>query len=339
VGDSGISTRATERRRKDAAAGRPARQASRRAARDDGGASRRTVLVALAANAVIAVTKLAGGLLSGSPALLAEAAHSVADTTNQGFLLASIALSQRRPSEDRPFGHGEQRFLWSFIAAIGMFLAGALFALGYGVMELLSGPKEEGGFAIAWITLAIALVAEGTSWVRAMRQTKGEAQAAGKPVRQYIRESRDPSVKMVLFEDSAALAGLALAAAGIGLHQLTGVPAWDPIASVVIGVLLIAVAGFMARDAGGLLVGASARPDERAAIEDVLEGHPGVVEVTELLTLVLGPRALLVAARLDLVDTLTAAEVEHVCSELDDAIGERVPDATEVFLDATPGRR
>jgi divalent metal cation (Fe/Co/Zn/Cd) transporter len=141
---------------------------------------------------------------------------------------------------------------------------------------------------------------------------------------------------LVLFEDSAALAGVAIAAAGIGLSQLTGNPIWDPAASIVIGVLLIGVAVSMARDTGSLLIGASALPEERSAIERILCEHPGVVEVQELLTLVLAPRALLVAARVDLDDSLDGRRIEHLSSELDERIRETVPDATEVFIDATP---
>src|SRR3954447_327689 len=138
------SATATDKRR--------VRQTSRRSvarSRDAGGA-RKTILVALAANAVIAVTKLAGGLLSGSAALLAEAAHSAADTTNQAFLLVSLSLSRRRPTAEHPFGEGRQRFLWTFVAALGTFLAGAVFAVGYGAMELVRGPSEEGSYGIAW---------------------------------------------------------------------------------------------------------------------------------------------------------------------------------------------
>jgi cation diffusion facilitator family transporter len=305
----------------------------------DAGASRRTVIVALVANGVIALTKLAGGMLSGSPALLAEAAHSVADTTNQAFLLASIALAQRRPSEDRPFGHGQQRFLWTFLAAVGMFVAGATFAVGYGIAELVRGGESAGGFAIAWITLAIAFVAEGMSWLRALRQTRGEARDAGRPLLRYVRESRDPSVKMVLFEDTAALAGIAIAAAGIALHQVTGQPFWDPAASILIGLLLIAVAAWMAHDAAVLLTGAAARPEEREAIERVLEDSAQIDEVIELLTMVLGPNALLVAARVDLADAPTAEEIERAMTDVAHDVRQAVPDVTEVFLDPTPSPR
>jgi len=328
----GPTTTATDHRR--------ARQTSGRSlarSRQTGG-SRTTVLVALAANAVIFLAKLAGGILSGSAAMLSEAAHSLADTTNQGFLLASIGLAQREPTERQPFGHGRQRYLWTFVAAISMFAAGSVFAVGFGIYELVHGEGSSTSYTVAWIVLAVSAAAEGASWIRAVRQTRREARAAGRPPLRYARESRDPNVKMILFEDSAALAGVALAAAGIGLHELTGNAAWDPIASIAIGVLLIAVAGWMARDMSSLLVGAAARPDERAEIERVIEDHPAVHELLELLTMVLGPNALLVAARVDLRDDMAAGRVEQAATELEDAVREAVPDVTELFLDATPGR-
>jgi cation diffusion facilitator family transporter len=302
------------------------------------GGSRTTVLIALAANAVIMVAKLAAGLISGSTALLAETAHSLADTTNQGFLLTSIALAGRPPDEEQPFGYGRQRFLWTFLASILMFVAGAVFAIGYGVYELIQGGEATTSYGLAWATLIVALLAEGSSWLRAVRQTRREADDAGRPWRRHVRSSRDPNVKMVLFEDSAALIGIVIAAVGIGLGQITGKTFWDPAASVVIGVLLIGVAVTMARDTGHLLVGAAALPEERETIEQILERSPGVDDVKELLTMVLGPRALLVAARIDLADDVDSADdVEQMASALDREIRQAVPDVTEVFLDATPG--
>ncbi|MGH2877245.1 MAG: cation transporter dimerization domain-containing protein, partial [Solirubrobacteraceae bacterium] len=177
----------------------------------------------------------------------------------------------------------------------------------------------------------------GTSWVRAMRQTRGEARRAGKSILRYTRESRDPSVKLVLSEDSVALAGIAIAAAGIGLDELTGLAYFDPAASVVIGVLLVGVAVWMAHDTGHLLAGAAALPEEREKMERVLEQHDDVVEVKELLTMALGPNALLVAARVDLDDRIDGARVERSTTQLEEALREAVPDVTEVFLDATPG--
>ena len=297
-------------------------------------ASRRTVLVALAANALVTLTKLLGGLISGSAVMLAEAAHSLADTTNQGFLLVSIRLASREPTPEQPFGFGRMRFLWTFIAAIAMFLAGAIFAIGYGSYQLLSAEKSS-GFAVAYITLAIAFVAEGSSWVRAIRQTRGEAADAGLQLLRYVRESRDPNTKMVLFEDTAALAGLAIAFAGILADQLSGAGVFDPIASIAVGVLLIGVAAWMAHDTSELLIGAAARPAERAALQRALEDFDEIDHVLELLTMVLGPNSLLVAARVDFAQGLRDAQIEQASERIDRRLREVVPDVTEVFLDAT----
>jgi cation diffusion facilitator family transporter len=305
----------------------------------DAGESRRTVLIALCANALIAVAKLGGGLLSGSAAMFAEAAHSLADTTNQAFLLVSIQLGKREPTPERPFGFGQERYLWTFMAAVGMFLAGAIFAIGFGSIELATGGGESEGFLVAYIVLGISFLAEGTSWVRAFRQTRGEAREAGKPVIRYARESRDPNVKMVLFEDSVALIGVTLAALGIALNEFTGLTVFDPLASVLIGFLLVSVAFWMGRDAKHLLIGSAALPDERETIERAIEEYDEVVEVEELLTMVLGPNALLVAARVDLRDDVNAERVERVSTEIDERLRDVVPDVTEVFLDATPGRK
>src|SRR5439155_5480735 len=256
----------------------PARRVSRRSVPDAGAdaASRRTVLIALVANGMIAVAKLAAGLMTGSSAMTAEAAHSVADTVNQGFLRVSLSLSAREPTPDQPFGHGQERFLWTFMAAVGMFLAGAAFAVGYGVFELVHRIEAGGRYGLAYAVLALALLAEGTSWLRARKQTKAEARATGRSVVEHVRSSRDPNVKMVLLEDTAALAGIAIAAAGLGLHQLTGAPTWDAGASVLIGAMLMLVALAIARDSRQLLVGAAAQPDERAAIERTIADHPGI---------------------------------------------------------------
>jgi cation diffusion facilitator family transporter len=294
------------------------------------------VLIALAANAAIAISKVFGGLVSGSAGMLAEAGHSLADTTNQGFLLVSISLSKREPTAERPFGHGQERFLWTFMAAVGMFLAGAAFAIGFGVYELLAGLGETSEFGVAYAVLGISALAEGTSWARAYRQTSREAADADKPLLDYVRTSRDPNVKMVLFEDSAALVGVAVATAGVALNQLTGSVYFDPAASVLIGLLLVWVASWMGRDAKHLLIGWAALPEERDEIERTIERHEDVLEVEQLLTMVLGPNALLVAARIDFRDGVDAGRIEEAATEIDRALRDVIPDVTEVFLDPTP---
>jgi cation diffusion facilitator family transporter len=341
MGDGGTTATREQERSTQPGDGSQAQAVSRRSLEHvrDAGDSRRTVLIALAANALVGVAKLAGGLVSGSAAMFAEAAHSLADTTNQAFLLVSIQLGKREPTPERPFGFGQERYLWTFMAAVGMFLAGAVFAIGFGTIELLTGGGESEGFAIAYVVLAISFLAEGTSWVRAFRQTRGEAREADKPVLRYARESRDPNVKMVLFEDSAALIGLALATAGIALNEFTGFTFWDPAASVLIGLLLVGVAFWMGRDSRHLLIGSAALPEERDAIERTIEEYDEVESVEELLTLVLGPNAVMVAARIDLRDDVDAERIERTSSEIDKRLREVVPDVTEVFLDPTQGRK
>jgi cation diffusion facilitator family transporter len=301
------------------------------------GGTRKTVLVAIASNATIFVTKAIGGVVSGSSALLAEAAHSLADTTNQCFLLFSMRLARRANDESHPFGHGQERFLWAFMAALFMFVGGAVFAVGWGVKELLSGGGE-GSFSVAWIVLALSAVAEIISWVRAVRQTRADAREIGLPFGRFIRESRDPTAKAVVFEDSAAVLGIAIAAFGIGMHQLTGHAAWDASAAIAVGLLLMGTAVALGRDIRGLLTGEAARPDERERIERVLADADEVDEVMELLTMVLGPRALLVAARLNLKNGLSAEQIEQASNRLADELRHAVPDVRQVFLDPTaPG--
>jgi len=300
-------------------------------------ASRRTVLIALASNTVVTLTKLVAGLISGSAAILAETAHSLADTVNQGFLLFSISLAQREPTPDQPFGYGRIRFLWTFIAAIAMFLAGAIFAVGYGTYQLISH-AESSDYVPAYIALAVSFLAEGSSWIRAVRQTRGDAAEAELPLIRYVRESRDPNVKMILFEDTAALIGLALALIGIVTDQLTGSSMFDPAASIAVGALLIVVAVWMGSDTSELLVGGAARPGERAAFRQALEECDDIKDTFELLTMVLGPNSLLVAARVDFDDDLDDKEIERASDVIDRRLREVVPDVTEVFLDATTAR-
>jgi len=299
--------------------------------------SKLTVLVAFAANLVIAVAKLVAGMLSGSAAMLAEGAHSVADTTNQVFLLTALRRGKRPADETHPFGYGKERFFWSLLAAVGIFVSGAVFSVYQGVHGLLSGSTEsEGRYGVSYLVLAIAFVAEGVSWMRAVAQVRAEAQAAGREFSGHIRASSDPTVKTVISEDSAALVGLLLAAAGLGLHQITGSPVWDNAAAIAIGLLLALVAFLLGWDTKELLIGESADPKLLRALKEALSDYDEVVEVLELLTMYLGPEQLLVAARVDFRDDLGAAEVEQGSSQIAQDLRRRFPEVKEVFLDATP---
>jgi cation diffusion facilitator family transporter len=296
--------------------------------------SRKTVLVALSANAAIGVVKLVAGLLGGSSALLAEAAHSAADTTNQVFLLTSLSSSERKPDEVHPFGYGKERFLWSFMAAIFIFVSGSLFSFYEGVSELLHG-GEARGWGYTYAALAAALVLEGLSLLRALRQTRRDAGRVRRPVPRYVRTSRDPTTKTVVFEDSAAVIGVLIALAGVGLHQITGRSAFDAAGAILIGGLLAVVAYGLWRDTRGLLIGEAALPEEREALAGILDRHPGVDDTVDLLTMALGPSTLLVAARLDLADGLDSSDIERVARDIDEQMREAVPAVRYVFLDPT----
>jgi cation diffusion facilitator family transporter len=302
--------------------------------------SRKTIFAALGANLAIAIAKLVAGMLGHSAALLAEAAHSTADTMNQVFLLVSLQLGDRRPDEGHPFGYGKERFFWALLAAVFIFVSGAVFSLFEGVRTLLGGSfGKETAFLISYAVLVFSLLAEGGSLLRAISQVRAEARAAGKPLGLYLRQSKDPTVRTVLYEDSAAVTGVVMALVGVGLHNLTGDRGWEGGASIAIGVLLVLVAYTLGRNTKHLLIGEAARPDQRELLRGAIARHPEVEEVLELLTMYLGPTDLLVAVRLDLRDDLTARDVEELSNRIDHELRETVPDVSQVFLDATPRPR
>ena len=297
--------------------------------------NRKTILFALAANLFIAVAKLAGGVLTGSSALLAEAAHSTADCLNQIFLLVSLSLGKRRPDEAHPFGHGKERFFWALMAAVMIFVGGAIFSIVQGALVLRGGHVEH-DLRAGFVVLAIALVAESVALGRAVRQMRRQASDAGKPVAQYFRESRDPTVKVVLAEDSAAVAGVVVALTGLTLVRFTHDAVWDGIASMGIGLILAFVAYAIGRDAKRMLIGEAATDDDRGAIERTLAAHPAVLSVSELLTMQVGPEDILVAARLELADELSTSSVECAMDELQRDVRRAVPAVQQVFIDPTP---
>ena len=189
-----------------------------------------------------------------------------------------------------------------------------------------------------FVVLAIALVAESIALGRAVRQMRRQARDANKPVVQYVRESCDPTVKVVLAEDSASVAGVIVALTGLTLVRVTHDAVWDGIASIGIGLILAFVAYAIGRDAKRMLIGESATADDRRAIERALSGHPSVLSVSELLTMQIGPEDILVAARLELVDELSTPSIERVMDELQRDVRQAVPAVQQVFIDPTPTR-
>ena len=294
-----------------------------------------TVIVAFVANLAIAAAKITAGLIGGSSAMLAEGAHSVADTTNQVFLLVSLRLGRKEADDTHPFGYGKERFFWSLLAAVGIFVSGAAFSIYEGVHGLLSGESEVAGYLLSYAVLGVSFLAEGTSWLTAVRQLRGEAEEAGRGMLEHVRLSSDPTVKTVFSEDTAALVGLVLAAAGLGLHQLTGNAYWDAGAAIAIGVLLAVVAYVLGRDTKELLIGEAAPAEARQALRRELAEFDDVDRVIEIRTMLVGPSTLLVAARIDVDDSLAAADVEDLCDRIERELKERHPQLSEVYLAVT----
>src|SRR5262245_20783243 len=234
----------------------PQRRSATALRRAAAGESTRTVVIAFLANIVIAVAKLIAGLTSRSTGMLAEAAHSAADSVNEVFL--GIGLYRQGAPADaiHPSGHGRERFLWSFMAAISSFLIGGCVSIALAVAELNERHAVPGGPA-AWIVVCISFLAEGASWLQGMRQARAQAKEYELTLWRYLINSSDPLVRAIVVEDSAALIGLCLAAGGLLLSRIweTNVP--DSIASLLIGVLLTMTAFGLARPLADFLVGRS----------------------------------------------------------------------------------
>lgn len=298
--------------------------------------SRLTVLLALAANLGIALAKTVAAVLTGSASMAAEAGHSFADTANEVLLLTALRRSERPADRRHPLGHGGERYFWSLLVAVCIFGMGALFAFLQGLGAFLGTGVEEGSPLVGYVVLAVSFVMEAVSWTQAMRQTRQHAADREQSLLELLRTTDDPTAKSVLFEDSAALVGIVLAAIGLGLHQLTGSAVWDGIASILIGVVLTTVAFLLGRTNRELLIGRQARPAVTRHIIELLQGAPEVEVVVDLVTITVGAGQLLVCARLDFDDSLGAADVERACVRLDEELHEADPDVYEVFLEPVP---
>ncbi len=287
-----------------------------------------TVLVALAANLVIAVAKAVGGVLAGSPALLSEAAHSVADSLNEVFLLAALRRSRRPADERHPFGYGKERFFWSLLAAVGIFVMGGCFSFFQGFEALQANTEEKfSGYVAGLIVLGVALLAEGVSLLRALHQVRRQGGGLG--------AMRDPALRTVVAEDGTAVLGVTLAIIGMALHMVTGQVVWEASASLAIGVLLVYVAYRLGRDARDQLIGEAADPEQSARIRALLEAQPEIDSVEALFTMKMGLDSTLVAARIDLMPGLDSERVEEVSVRIKRSLARTFPETDQIFLDVT----
>ncbi|MGW7539218.1 cation diffusion facilitator family transporter [Amycolatopsis sp. NPDC054798] len=293
------------------------------------GGGTKAIIAALAANAGIAVAKFVGFLVTGSSSMLAEAVHSLADTSNQGLLLLGQKTSKRRATREHPFGYGRDRYFYSFIVALMLFTLGAAFALYEGIHKIIE-PQPLDTPVVAVVILVVAICLEGYSFLTAMgesRKIKGNASWW-----RFIRQAKEPELPVVLLEDSGALLGLVFALLGVGLSVLTGDPVFDGIGTVFIGVLLGVIAIILIIEMKSLLIGEGATDTDLATIVDELAA--GKVErVIHIRTQYLGPDELLVAAKLALVPGLDTAAIATAIDEAEARVRAKVPVATLIYLE------
>jgi cation diffusion facilitator family transporter len=293
--------------------------------------SKKVIYLALIGNALIAIIKFIAAAITGSSAMLSEAIHSLVDTGNQVLLLYGLKRAQRPPDKNFPFGYGKEIYFWSFIVAILIFALGAGVSIYEGIIHLLH-PKPITTPYINYIVIGFAMMFEGFAWYFAFKEfTKSKGKWS---YIMAVQRGKDPSIFVVLFEDSAALIGLVVAFLGIFLGQVTGIVYFDGAASIIIGLILAGTATWLAYETKSLLIGESANDSIVQGIRELASGHDYVGHVNEVLTLHMGPDFILVNISLDFMDEATAGEIETTVEKLDKEIKKNYLQVKRVFVEA-----
>jgi len=294
----------------------------------------RVVIAALLINLVIAAFKFVAAFFSRSSAMLAEACHSLADTTNQIFLLIGMRRSARPADEEHPFGYGPETYFWAFMVALSIFALGGGFSVHEGIEKILHrhDPGEGLGDARwAYAILGVSIALESYSLAVAMREFRNIR--AGRGVRRTLSEARDPTVLTIMFEDLAALFGLGVAFAGIALTRHTGDVVWDGAASILVGVALGAVAVVLARDAKSLLIGEGMPPADVSRIREIVKSHPDVLDIIHLRTMHLGPEEVMLAIKVRFTGTLDTRTLEIKINEIEAALRAALPRLRRIYVE------
>jgi len=289
------------------------------------------VYAALAGNLAIAVTKFVAAGLTGSSAMWSEGIHSVVDSGNQALLLYGMRRAQRPPDARFPFGYGKEVYFWSFVVALLVFSTGAGLSLYEGVQHLRH-PAQMQNPIVNYVVLGIATLLEGAPWLAAYRQFSRMRGQRGTV--EAVQRAKDPTVLAVLFEDSAALAGLLVALAGIALYQITGNPMYDAAASIVIGLILAGTAMWLAFETKGLLIGESANREVVAEIRRLAERYREVEKVNEVLTMHMGPDYILANISLEIACDVPRTRAHAVMDELDGQIKATDRRVKRVFIES-----
>lgn len=299
----------------------------------------KVVYAALVCNLLIALSKFVAAYFTGSSAMLSEGVHSVVDTGNQGLLLLGISRAQKPADRIHPFGYGAEIFFWAFVVAILIFALGSGISFYEGVVKILD-PEPLRDAYVNYIILGVAFLFEGATWWIAFREFRN-AERWGRDFKLFsaLRQSKDPTVFAVLFEDSAALLGLTAAFAGVVAADFYGIEWADGAASLVISAILAGAAVMLARETKGLLIGEAASREVVNGITEIIKSYPGVINLNELRTMHLAPHQILLAVSLDFADSLSSAEAEEGVSQIELKIKERYPDISRLFIEVQSKRR
>ncbi|MDX6327272.1 MAG: hypothetical protein QOK15_3626 [Nocardioidaceae bacterium] len=302
---------------------------------ESGGESTLTVIIAFFANLVIAIAKTVVAMFTGSASMMAESAHSWADTGNQILLMIADKRSRQTKDPTHPYGYGREAYVWSMLAALGLFTAGAVVSVWHGV-TMLFATSEDTSYKWAYIVLAVAFVFEGTSFSQAFRQTRREAKRYDREILDHALRTSDPTLRAVFAEDSAALIGLVIAGLGILLHQLTGEAAYDALGSILVGVLLGVVAIVLINQNRRFLAGQEADPELRGSAIKLVREMQEVARVAYMRLEFVGPRQLLLVASVDLEGEEPESHVAYKLRDLEGRL-EEDPNIIEAVLTlATP---
>ncbi len=297
--------------------------------------SKKVIIAALIGNTAIAITKFIAASITGSSAMLSEGIHSLVDTGNQGLLLFGMKQAQKPPDEAFPFGHGKEIYFWSFVVAILIFSVGAGVSLYEGIHHMIHPEPIESPY-INYIVLGLAIVFEGGALLFALKEFNRSRGKLG--YIEAVQRGKDPSLFVVLFEDSAAMLGLVVAMVGIFLAQLTGLAWFDGLASVIIGLILGGTAWWLAYETKGLLIGEAANQKVIQGIRSLTSEIPHIGQVNEVLTMHMGPDFVLVNISADFNDNVQAGEIEKAIAQLDIKIKEQFPEVKRVFVEAEAGK-
>ena len=297
--------------------------------------SKKVIYAALAGNTLIAISKFIAAFITGSSAMLSEGIHSLVDTGNQGLLLYGMRQAKKPADEFFPFGHGKEIYFWSFVVAILIFAVGAGVSFYEGLHQLMK-PTPITSPVINYIVLGLAIIFEGGAWYMAFREFNRVKGRRG--YIETIQRAKDPSLFVVLFEDSAALLGLAIALIAIFIADQTGLLIADGLASILIGFILAGTAIWLAYETKGLLIGESANVRVVQGIRALINKLEGVTHTNEVLTMHMGPDFILVNISLDFIDQLGVGEIEKKIANLDRAIKQSFPEVKRVFVEAEARR-